>query len=267
MPNPPAVSFSNHNSMRENYETYGVGNYYSQVAATYRNPHAEGVRNVVWGWMDTWWDKEGKEGEAGGSRVLDMAAGSGEVTLALLGWVERKQSGQTVRVKGLVRGAQGGVHPSAVTPSDPSLPAPITRDTRSPGEPSPAPSSNPITPILHITATDPYTSPAYTAQTTLPCLPLSFQDIANGTLPEAQYTHIICSYALHLVKDSSELFALLWELSTKSRYLVVIAPGKRPEIREGWGWRRWDVERWDWGECELVFGKCRGRIYNSVNCF
>lgn len=41
---------------------------------------------------------------------------------------------------------------------------------------------------------------------------------------------VICSFALHLIKSPSELFSVLWELSTKSRWLVVLAPHKKPEV-------------------------------------
>jgi hypothetical protein len=59
----------------------------------------------------------------------------------------------------------------------------------------------------------------------------------------------VCSFALHLIESPSELFALLWELrcvahiistciqirrltntSTKCRWLVVLAPHKKPEV-------------------------------------
>lgn len=42
---------------------------------------------------------------------------------------------------------------------------------------------------------------------------------------------VVCSFALHLVESSSELFALLRELSTKALWLVVLAPHKKPEVR------------------------------------
>ena len=58
------------------------------------------------------------------------------------------------------------------------------------------------------------------------------------------YDIIICSFALHLLTDPSELFALLYELSTKARWLVIIAPHKKPEIKDGWGWERWDLKSW-----------------------
>ena len=41
---------------------------------------------------------------------------------------------------------------------------------------------------------------------------------------------VVCSFALHLVESSSELFALLRELSTKALWLVVLAPHKKPEV-------------------------------------
>lgn len=41
---------------------------------------------------------------------------------------------------------------------------------------------------------------------------------------------VICSFALHLIDTPSELFALLWELSTKCRWLVILAPHKKPQV-------------------------------------
>lgn len=42
---------------------------------------------------------------------------------------------------------------------------------------------------------------------------------------------VVCSFALHLLEDASGLFALLWELSLKARWLVVLAPHKKPEVK------------------------------------
>ena len=92
------------------------------------------------------------------------------------------------------------------------------------------------------------------------CAPLSFKDISDGEVPpisklipsnseeveenkEGENTIgdldsnsqnldlVICSFALHLIESPSELFSLLWELSTKARWLVVLAPHKKPEVR------------------------------------
>lgn len=219
--------------------------------------------------MDVWWEKEGKElGRDAetvkeGFGVLDMAAGSGEVTEALFRWVERIKMG-------VYRGVHRPVGRYNAIAEDERRTSEIMKKTESPeahieSAQIPKQASNPH-PILHITATDPYTSPAYTSQTKLPCLTHSFRDISNGALSDHHFTHIICSFALHLVTDTSELFSLLWELSSRATWLFVIAPGKRPEIKEGWGWRRWDLKRWDVGDgSEIVAGKCKGRVYRSIN--
>jgi methylase of polypeptide subunit release factors len=62
-------------AIRKQYERYGAEGYYRQFGARYRNPHEAAVRHaihesvVAWG-LDL-------------SHVLDLACGSGEVTLAL----------------------------------------------------------------------------------------------------------------------------------------------------------------------------------------
>jgi hypothetical protein len=71
------------------------------------------------------------------------------------------------------------------------------------------------------------------------------------------YDLIICSFALHLLTEPSELFALLYELSTKCRWLAVIAPHKKPEIKDGWGWERWDLKNWNRAG-EAVYAGGRG---------
>ncbi|KAJ8501944.1 hypothetical protein ONZ51_g282 [Trametes cubensis] len=164
----------------------------------------------------------------------------------------------------------------------------------------------PDMPVPCILAADPYTAQAFHTRTGLYCHPLSFRDIAEGKLPEIAskpvgapksnnssvtpspessmrgHGHsppadelqviemVICSFALHLVEKPSELFALLWELSTKARWLVILAPHKRPEIKDGWGWCKWDVDTWS--ECrmsdpvgELLEDRVHCRVYRSLN--
>lgn len=108
-----------------------------------------------------------------------------------------------------------------------------------------APSATIPAPTLSITATDPFTSPAYRARTGLPCLELSFADVAAGLLPPPgssepppeeggdvePYDLVIVSFALHLVESSSELWALLRELSRRAKWLCVTAPHKKPDVR------------------------------------
>lgn len=78
--------------------------------------------------------------------------------------------------------------------------------------------------------------PAYEERTGGTCLPLSFDDIIQGKLPpldstSSKYDLVICSFALHLVGDHSEMFSLLFELSQRVNWMVVLAPHKKPEVR------------------------------------
>lgn len=63
------------NSIRGAYERYGADHYYQQRGATYRNPHEASVRLTL-GEATARWGPDL-------SRVLDLACGSGEATLAL----------------------------------------------------------------------------------------------------------------------------------------------------------------------------------------
>jgi len=49
--------------------------------------------------------------------------------------------------------------------------------------------------------------------------------------PYSTIEMIVCSFALHLIETQSELFALLCVLSFKARWLVVLTPNKKPEVR------------------------------------
>lgn len=85
--------------------------------------------------------------------------------------------------------------------------------------------------------------------------------IASSEVPYTTVAMVVCSFALHLIDSPSALFALLCALSYKARWLVVLAPHKKPEVRSlwarpfkltngilkikgGWGWEKWNVEEW-----------------------
>jgi hypothetical protein len=143
---------------------------------------------------------------------------------------------------------------------------------------------------------------AYEERTSFPCARLSFRQIAEGSLPDqlSFVTHlddatfrtseppppieiVICSFALHLVQSPSELFALLWELSTKAKWLVLLEPHKKPEvslyllsrenlkmkqncqIKAGWGWTKWDVDRWQGCQMSDKHGELLYDRYCSIN--
>ncbi|KAJ8080819.1 hypothetical protein PM082_017654 [Marasmius tenuissimus] len=161
-----------------------------------------------------------------------------------------------------------------------------------------------------IVAADPYTAAAFVERTGFPCSSLSFRDVSEGLVPDTttrifstqpiaqavpapetatetepepepetevpdssdgpKIEMVVCSFALHLVESPSELFSLLWELSTKARWLVVLAPHKKPEIKEGWGWLKWNVESWNKTSMsdhngELLHERVHCRVYRSVN--
>lgn len=61
--------------------------------------------------------------------------------------------------------------------------------------------------------------------------------VQSSVGPESEVSHaqltiemVVCSFALHLIENSSGLFSLLWELSLKTRWLVILAPHKKPEV-------------------------------------
>ncbi|KAI0061666.1 hypothetical protein BV25DRAFT_1992014 [Artomyces pyxidatus] len=267
-------------SMRDNYAQHGVDDYYRKVGATYRNPHYPGVRQCLFSWFTNWWQREHLSLDTDGPVIFDMACGSGEVTVALQEWWIR---GLTI--------------PSTTIPSSSgSLPLP-----RRFAPPPVLSDFGPDTPVPKIIATDPYTAEAFRGRVSLPCAALSFQDVASGLLPPSSFRlplrgkdsevssqdppgseldmvddpietieMTVCSFALHLIETPSELFALLWELSTKCRWLVILAPHKKPEIKDGWGWAKWDVN--NWSECrmsdnhgEYLFDRVHCRVYRSLN--
>jgi len=78
------------------------------------------------------------------------------------------------------------------------------------------------------------------------------------------YELVICSFALHLITSPGALFALLSTLSYGARWLVVLEPHKKPEIKDGWGWVLWDVASWK--EAEVGPGKDGDFVKERVHC-
>lgn len=73
-------------SIRGEYERHGASGYYRQFGADYRNPHEPAVRQSILSAVQRW--------PLDLSHVVDLAAGSGEATLAL------REAG-AVRVEGI----------------------------------------------------------------------------------------------------------------------------------------------------------------------
>ncbi|GIW75567.1 MAG: hypothetical protein KatS3mg104_0630 [Phycisphaerae bacterium] len=175
-------------SVHHAYLTYGPRQYYQKYGFSYRNPHEPIIRELIRQILLTW-DPDCSFG-------LDLAAGSGEVTLAV----------RDVRPKSLLEGV------------------------------------------------DPYTHLLYTTRTGLPCLPLSFEDIAAGALRGRCYSVVFCSFALHLLEES-RLPGLCWALGEVSDQWVILTPHKRPVIRPQWGW---DLKH------QMLFQRVRARFYQRT---
>ena len=76
---------------------------------------------------------------------------------------------------------------------------------------------------------DPYLGHLYASRTGKICHALSYKEIALHGLDRG-YEAVICSFAMHLCPDSW-MPQLLWQLSLKSEYLVIISPTKKPQIK------------------------------------
>ncbi|KAJ8607265.1 hypothetical protein MRB53_040451 [Persea americana] len=171
--------------------------------------------------------------EPGHLKVLDLAAGAGEATNVLFEWFSACQKKLGNRRLEVVS-----------IPETESLPT--------------------------VFATDPFTEPAFRQQyPDIAFLPLSFAQCDE--IPDSDFTLTICSFALHLVNNSSELWQCLDALSWKSKWLLIISPHKKPEIKNRvWGWTRWDTKTWtedDNDVAEIVQERVRGRLYRSNNLF
>jgi SAM-dependent methyltransferase len=72
--NPPSASWED-TAIRAGYEQYGVEGFYQRFGDSYRNPHERAIRATLKAAVARW--------ELPLDRVLDLACGSGEVTLGL----------------------------------------------------------------------------------------------------------------------------------------------------------------------------------------
>ncbi|TFK19999.1 hypothetical protein FA15DRAFT_600495 [Coprinopsis marcescibilis] len=257
------------NSMRHNYEEHGVEEYYRKVAATYRNPHYPGIRTSLFTWLNKWWSAAGASKDGSKVVLFDMACGK----LPTVAFAEWFKTGRSLHLQ---------------TKQNDFVPAP----TLVPRRKVQYLSIDDTFPEPLVMASDPFTSQAFMDRTGYSCAKLSFEDISEGTWPgkatnistdiqrdlpteeeinseESEGFHgplvqmVVCSFAMHLIQEPSELFSLLFQLSSRALWLVILAPHKKPEIKEGWGWTRWDIHNW----CETTITDHRGDLLNDrVHC-
>lgn len=90
-----------------------------------------------------------------------------------------------------------------------------------------------IYPFVTFTGVDPYLNEVYERKQKLDCLKLSFKDLATDFESFPQTDVIVCSFALHLC-PTDLLPTILFNLASKSKYLVILTPNKKPEINQFW---------------------------------
>lgn len=211
--------------MRGAYTERGVDRWYAENGASYINPHDREVAKALHWLLELWhmqFYERKIEGVSSGPsaellslppfRILDLACGSGEATVAIQNWW-----GTCAR-----RAEQAG----RACPLLISLP-------------------------LSIEGCDPYTFEAYLQRTGQQALQLTFQQVAQGALEmdvegpascqaQAQgwvpancvvYDLVVISFALHLVNPSM-VWSTLDALSRVSHWLVLISPHKKPIVKD-----------------------------------
>lgn len=77
-------------SMREAYEQVGAAGYYGEHGRSYRNPHEPLLRQALWLGLGALERKGLVDASSRPLRVLDLACGSGEVSLALRDWAAQR---------------------------------------------------------------------------------------------------------------------------------------------------------------------------------
>lgn len=90
-----------------------------------------------------------------------------------------------------------------------------------------------IYPSVTFTGVDPYLDEIYKRKQKRDCLKLSFKDLATDFEAFPQTDVIVCSFALHLC-PTDLLPTILFNLASKSKYLVILTPNKKPDIHQFW---------------------------------
>ena len=90
-----------------------------------------------------------------------------------------------------------------------------------------------IYPSVIFTGVDPYMNEVYKRKQKRNCLKLSFKDLATDFEGFLETDVIVCSFALHLC-PTDLLPTILFNLASKSKYLVILTPNKKPDIHQFW---------------------------------
>jgi SAM-dependent methyltransferase len=187
-------------SLRSAYEAVGAADFYEAYGGIYHNPHEELLRNSLVAALDAW-----SAANALGpcQRVLDLACGGGEATLAFEAW--KSASGPST------------AQPPAAAAASPNKGKRKQQDR------------------TEIEACDPFTAARYEERTGRAANDWSFADVAGGVLRDRRFDLVIASFCLHLLPPDA-LAATLRELARSSRLLLIATPHKRPAVGEQEGW-------------------------------
>lgn len=88
-------------------------------------------------------------------------------------------------------------------------------------------------PSTTFTGVDPYLNEVYERKQKRDCLKLSFKDLATDFESFPKTDVIVCSFALHLCPIDL-LPTILFNLASKSKYLIILTPNKKPDIHQFW---------------------------------
>jgi hypothetical protein len=189
------------------YNTLGVDGYYSRYGAKYRNPHDADIRRALSQALDKW-----RTRGLNFSNVCDLACGSGEVTLALREYFQKRSPELLLSITATDPYTHEGNYYNFVI-LDGWLFFFFGQENQSP----------------------PHLLPAFKERTGLDCDRISFEDIEAGALIERRFDCIFCSFALHLVKED-RLLTVCVQLAIVSPHLIIISPHKKPHIESEMGW-------------------------------
>ena len=202
-------------SVRSAYEHVGPSQFYAEHGEEYSNPHGAVLTSLLQQALSSWASSGllglescshgcGSGGSSRPWRVLDLACGGGEASLALEEWWSRCST------------STKGCQPSGGPKRDESM-------------------------RLEIEACDPYTAALYCRKTGRQAETWSFEELAAGVLVadgRPPFDLVLASFCLHLLSPE-QLCQTLGALAKSSRLLLVATPHKRGlvTIEEHLGWR------------------------------
>ena len=173
----------------------GVDTFYAQHGSHYHNPHEPLVRTLVMQVMEQLF-VDNVEQQQQPLAILDLAAGSGEVSRAVLAWHAMKLQQQQ---------HDDDKHKKTF-------------------------------PRLDLNAMDPFTAQAYETAVGRPCLDMSFADIAAQGLPRQYDVVICSFALHLCPAPSLLYAVCVQLAMSSAKYLVILTPHKRPHITAAMGW-------------------------------